>query len=372
MAEAQATPDPTNDGGRPLLRARLKDLDARLDTDLPLAVEPNAKLTTALQADAERPWVVTGTGSSEAHARWLVWLLDRQCGLSAGFVPLSTFFRQPPAHTTDRNLVVFSQGLSANAQWALQQQMAYARCWLFTAVDPDRARAAGKTERADLLEIFLAAGGHVWPMEPDDEYTLLIRVMGPFLGYLAALRFARTLAPDRCPAFAPESVAAVLRSAPDRAAAAEPEGWLEAAGNRTIQGVVRDPVTGFCQNLAYKVLEGLYRPAPVFWDFAQFAHGPFQQATLEPGPWLSFTGRTAMDRACDERLAALFAPIAHPLFRLEAELPPAWRILEYEWMLNHRLADWIDTLQIDQVAWPGKGRDGPIYSLQAPPATLEE
>ena len=70
-----------------------------------------------LSDPAGRRYLVTGIGVSEGPARCLVSLLARG-GRCAVFLPLSAFAEGPPPGAWD-TLVLFSQGLSPNAQIAL-------------------------------------------------------------------------------------------------------------------------------------------------------------------------------------------------------------------------------------------------------------
>jgi creatinine amidohydrolase len=95
--------------------------------------------------------VVTGLGSSEAHARYLVRLLNRRTRIPAEFLPTGAFVDCGFGGWADRTLVVFSQGLSANARIALARRDAFRGLVLFTAATPEGLVAAGKAERAEFL-----------------------------------------------------------------------------------------------------------------------------------------------------------------------------------------------------------------------------
>ena len=71
-----------------------------------------------------RAFLVTGTGSSEAHARYLVHLLNRHARRPAEFMPLSGFCDMPADLGRGRVLVVISQGVSPNAQVAIDRHRA--------------------------------------------------------------------------------------------------------------------------------------------------------------------------------------------------------------------------------------------------------
>ena len=91
------------------LRQRLDALDDALHESLTSSEPPR------LARDAS--YVITGAGGSEGPARVLAGLLAR-AGTSARFEPLSAYQGDPPQadHT-----VVFSHGLSPNAQLAIER-----------------------------------------------------------------------------------------------------------------------------------------------------------------------------------------------------------------------------------------------------------
>ena len=98
------SPDPL---GHELLTRRLADIPGILAAML--AGGPAPLRPTTLAA---RRFIVTGTGSSEAHARYLVMLLNLYTERAAAFLPLSGFVDSPPGAFAGRTLVVWSQGVS--------------------------------------------------------------------------------------------------------------------------------------------------------------------------------------------------------------------------------------------------------------------
>ena len=82
---------------------------------------------------------VTGLGSSEAQARLLAALLSEYAGFDARFVPTGELVAGPPPGAADEALVVFSQGLSPNARFALRDAARWRHAVLVTAVTEDAA-----------------------------------------------------------------------------------------------------------------------------------------------------------------------------------------------------------------------------------------
>jgi hypothetical protein len=51
---------------------------------------------------------------------------------------------------------------------------------------------------------------------------------------------------------------------------------------------------------------------------------------------------------------------------IDASLRQPFSILEYELVMNRWVAAACNALGINQVVWPGKGQDGPLYLLDKP------
>ncbi|HRE81277.1 MAG TPA: creatininase, partial [Opitutaceae bacterium] len=142
--------------GHLLLAERLEHIPAVIEAMIGRGPAPLKPAT--LQAAR---FVVTGTGSSEAHARYLTMLLNLYTELAATYVPLSGFTIAQRDAFLGKTLIVFSQGVSPNAQIALNRRSDFSHTVLFTATPPAAARLAGKEDRARLLEGLLDAGGEL-------------------------------------------------------------------------------------------------------------------------------------------------------------------------------------------------------------------
>src|SRR5690606_32634319 len=127
----------------------------------------------------------------------------------------------------------------------------------FTSTTPGAARAAGKPERAALLQSFLDEGGELVEFPLAEEYTTLIRFVGPMAGYLAALQFVTQLPGARAPLPTAGQLSSLL-------AATAPGELLDAmlrlpsAWSGGFNLVTAAPISDFSQNLACKFMEGVY------------------------------------------------------------------------------------------------------------------
>ena len=210
----------------------------------------------------------------------------------------------------------------------------FAHTVLFSATTPEVAAAAGKPDRAALLRQLREAGGELVVFPLAEEYTTLIRFVGPMAGYLACLQFTAQLAGCRFRVPPAEAFLPLLAAAPPcdllQAMLDTPEIFA-----RGFNLVCAAPISEFAQNLACKFMEGVFWPCPPISDLLQFAHGPFQQMSAHPQPVVILQGdspleaelvrrsvrmlrrRPARLRRAGERAAALLH------FRLRGRLQPA-------------------------------------------------
>lgn len=351
------TTDPADPLGLDLLAQRLARIPAILDGMLATGPQP----LSARSRDSQR-FIVTGTGSSEAHARYLATLLNLHTDRAAAYLPLSGFVDAPRSSFAGRTLVVFSQGVSPNAQIALQRGRDFAHTILFTATTPEAAEAAGKPDRARLLRALLEQGGELVEFPLAEEYTTLIRFVGPLAGYLAAMQFAAQLPGARCVVPSAETLRPLLSArAPDVLRDAMCQ--LPSAFSGGFNLITAAPISDYAQNLACKFMEGLFWSCPGISDFLQFAHGPFQQMTAHPKPALILQGDGPGEAELVARSVAMLRGVGASAFVLKIEAPPLLSIFGFEAALNDLVFAVMRHQRVDQVNWPGKGRDDLLYGF---------
>jgi len=333
------------------------------------AIEPmvRAMLAEPLQAIHPRTlgassFLVTGTGSSEAHARFLVYLLNRHVRRSAEFMPLSGFCALPASLGRGRVLVVVSQGLSPNAQVALRCAGEFAHTVVFTSTTARGAAAAGRAERAELVRRLQASGVEFFYSPLEEEYATLIRLVGPVAVYVRMLQFASCLEGGGAAGLSTEGELPLLRARAPEAVLAR---FVREADRfrRGFYLVAGAPLSEFAHNLAYKFLEGLYWTSPGIWDFLQFAHGAFQEVTVQPRPVVILTGSSAVERDLVRRTVAMLQGARVPYVELESTAEAPLSILEYEAVFNDLVSRLVGHFGVDQRNWPSKGRDDPLYGF---------
>ena len=348
---------PVDPLGHRLLADRLAQIPSILGGMLSRGPAPLKPATLA-----STRFIVTGTGSSEAHARYLATLLNFHTDRAASYLPLSGFTDGHRDGFTGKTLVVFSQGVSPNAQIALRRSRDFSHTILFTASNPAAALAAGKKDRAALLQSLLDDGGELVEFPLAEEYTTLIRFVGPMAGYLACLQFTAQLASCRFTAPSASELLPLL----DAQAPADLIAAMKRSTSRFAQGfnlVTAAPISDFAQNLACKFMEGVFWPCPPISDFLQFAHGPFQQMTAHPHPTLILQGSSSIEAELVARSLTMLRNVGLDAFVLRVDAPPLLSIFAFEAALNHLTFELMTYFGIDQVNWPGKGRDDLLYGF---------
>lgn len=300
-------------------------------------------------------FVVTGIGSSAAHARFLVHLIAGTLGLRARFATPGEFVATPGARAGNETLVVFSQGLSPNARFALTHARRFDRVVLVTSTPADGGLRQDAPQKRALLEDVEVAGGLILRLPGADEYGTLLRVVGPMVGYVAALRIARALGPEALPLEIEDLVSAVS------AAPARLDARLRGP-EESIAFVALGATAELVENLRFKILEGLRRPAPPVWDLLHFAHGPWQQLHDHPGVLLALTHSGVASESHLLALAeTLLVPGRHRLLRLEARLAAPLGIFEHEALVNELVLRAIEAEGLDPARWPGDDRESALY-----------
>ena len=299
-----------------------------------------------------RAVVTTGVGSSRAHARYLAFLLREHRGIPAWDVPTGAWLAPPPEAAAEQALVVFSQGLSPNARFPLAYADRYKLAVLVTAADED------SPDRAAAVAAARARGAVVVPLGCPPEYEVLVRFIGPMLGYAAALRLAGIA---RSPAADAVTVAAAIEDAAKR---------MRASLASVDPGALAAPITivgthgyaDLAHNLAAKVQEGMYLGWPTVVDALELAHGALQDAAGKPRTFLALGRGAPLESELLARAYATLEP-QHRWLDASARLPDPFTIFEHEAMINELVLAAIGHRRLDQQSWPGKGRDGAVYSL---------
>jgi len=361
-------PTDTAARGRALIAERAASAPAFVS-----AVPPLLDALLDRPARLPRCLVTTGIGTSEGHARHLAELAARAFGQPARFATTGSLAGGPPPGAEHDWLVVFSQGLSANARHALRDVETWAGVVLVTGLALEGPEAAGTSDdQRAWLEALERRGAIRIELGCGPEYGALIRVIGARVGYAVAWSLLRTLARRRLTSGAGLAIEPGVLERAQRAAAGEALRVIPGderlapffAPERTLLLLGEGGALELCDHLTLKLAEGMLRPQPRAVDVLHFAHGPLQSLARLPLSILYLAPGSrngAHDPVWGARLAAALDPALHDLRVVRTELALPFAVLELEaifdaWILRHQ-----DETGLDLVAWPGADRETALY-----------
>jgi hypothetical protein len=312
--------------------------------ELPRALAQTLEVQLPALSSAPRSVVTTGIGASEGPARVLAAVLT-EGGIAARFTPLS-HFTTTPLPGADL-LVLFSQGLSPNARLVLDSQPYFPLRWLVTSLDPKSAKQAA----GELLALFTSRGFSPIVVPPATESGTLVRLSGPTVATLMALRLGALLLADR-------RLLSRTAQAPDAYRAARD---AEPLGDGPLALVTIGTSLAYTNGHRWKLLEALLAGDPPVWDVLQFAHGPLQAFYDKPLTLLVLErGRGSPLLA---RLANTLQPALHRLIHLGSEHDDELSFFEHAAAIDALLLATLERAPRDLFDWPGRNRDAPLYGL---------
>lgn len=319
--------------------AFVRNAIASLPDELARTLEVELPRCTA----APKTVVTTGIGASEAPARLLAAQL-LAAGVAASFRPLSDFCQPRQAEL----LVLFSQGLSPNARLALENIEGFARRWLVTSID---TRVASPAKR-ELLAQFVTRGFVPIVIPPRVEQGTLVRLVGPTVASLAALRLASLLLDDGV-------LAGRIREAP---AAYRAAGSQRPLSDAALAIVTIGVPTEQAHAQRWKLLEALLQGDPPVWDVLQFAHGPLQ--TFHDQPLTLLVLERGRGSPLLARLQATLDPALQRVIHLSSERADELAMFEHAAGVDALLLATLEARPRDLFDWPARNGDGPLYGVE--------
>lgn len=307
--------------------------------------------------------LATGVGSSEASARYLVYLLNR-IGIPAEFAPLSSFYSKvkiptaPPPY-----LAIFTQGLSPNSGIGFSQRHSFAGTLLFTSSTIEGQEKAGKSDRAELLRKLESEGATLLVHPYQNEYEILPRFIGPLCSLFEVCRVIEKIAPGSLGGQASLlSIPTHLETftLPQNVAS----GFIKDL-SKTIRFIFTHSSSEYAQNLPCKFLEALFIQPPHLLDAFTYSHGPFQLDIHKPSANWVFTTDDKVEQTLFKKLKPLFEK-AGSFREIQSPLTSPLAIFHYEAFLNQLVLHALKTSDIDLVNWPGKDQDDEGYRINSP------
>lgn len=341
--------------GHQLLQSRI-DLCPKVVSEY-LKELPNLDLDK-LKTFSNTQFIVCGIGSSKAHANYLVYLLNQKLDLRAEYWELSAFMPNKIENAKNKILIIISQGLSANAQIALAKRKQFKDCIIFTAASVYSLEKLNKSSTAKLFKKLKQESRLIINFPLENEYAILIRVIGPLLGYIAVFHFAKELAKIKNIKFAGfGNLVTTLKNSKNTFS--NNFDLTKIDPNKDLLILTSAPLINFSQNLAYKLMEGAFWALPDICDLTQFAHGHFQALALKEKNVVILNQDSILTNLACKLLKKLnIEPII-----LESNLPTTFQILEYEMIFNYLMLWALKKTKINQINWPAKGLDHELYEF---------
>ncbi|MBI2602092.1 MAG: hypothetical protein HYW48_03465 [Deltaproteobacteria bacterium] len=306
--------------------------------------------------DPDTESIVTGVGSSEAHALYLLYLLRKfRPNVRAKFLPMTAFSHEKKKGET---LILISQGLSPNVLVALDAWQ-YRDVKLLTSVT-SKNQDAGKVA---VLETLRNNRSDVYNFPLEDEYTTLIRTVGPLVGYYFIYKL---LHPASYMSLSEEkrlhqTLMAAGAKVPSR------DFFTSLQKDPHIVILVSYPLNLYFKNILNKLEEGAFLPSVRLVDYLEFSHGAFQNVEyqFQKGRVSHFVliKQSKVDQEAIPRVKLMLGD-RFPIWELSSELPEDLSILEYEMVFNHFVLKWMELMAIDQKSWAGKERQALLYEWQ--------
>ena len=350
--------------GHELIKQRLAQIPSLL---MKMLEEKPDTLSSVTMADSS--FILTGIGSSEAHARYLTLLLNIYTNRQATFIRFTGLMTMNHTFDSERVLILFSQGLSPNAQMILKYgQERFSHVILFTSMDQKQIVNKCPWVSTKKMEIMQ------FPLY--NEYVTLIRVIGPICGFLACILFIERLTKRKF--IEPEQLSAIFTTTSSSLSLLR-QALLDDCDEQFSRGpfyiMISSPLNDVCQNLCYKFVEGIYWTSPIVCDYLQFAHGPFQQIqsmTDRPSAILCVVDKSnTFEVELESRLRQMITQCNDTkhrtnvyTFYLSSPSSIIYSIFELEIEFNRLIYEIMCANKYDQIRWPGKGQDQPLYSFQ--------
>jgi len=292
---------------------------------------------------------VLGIGSSESHANYFVHLAKKY-GHTANYISIDSLDIEnfEKKYSANCYLVVISQGISPPIKKLLNQIIAKdcSNLHLLTATTQATKDIEKKTLLTNLLE--KNANIHNYPIE--NEYSILIRVIGPLCCYLLIYQMlskgiVNTMA-------VVDKLKLLENSKPDT------DFVKSVCETDNLIIVVPDKMLELCKNIRNKFMEGAFMKTFLISGEVEFAHGTFQYCeSLKKSGNVNVISFNATSKNLIDLLDTEFNHIGVRLFYSNELM-----ILELEHYFNLFVYDIVINKNIDQKNWPGKIVQSIIYN----------
>jgi 3,4-dihydroxy 2-butanone 4-phosphate synthase/GTP cyclohydrolase II len=295
---------------------------------------------------------VTGIGSSEAHAKYLVYLM-RSLGWSIRFVEA---VGQDICEQYDR-LIVFTQGLSPNISIPIER-FGYQNIILITSYTEDGSdekRCLYRRIKNDPSNLIIG-----YDKETDDN--TLIRITGPIVGYIIGLEISRQLDPTAT--YQRDQIMRIIRDTSKMIKISE-RFITNLVGNRKLLILVDPPEKEYIANIKNKFMEGVFVDV-VISDRLEFAHGVYQMMEYNRMRDVQYSVILICrdDSEQNKKLDILIKNMLgnYPVHQINIASSKE-AILEIEINVNYIVFQLMQLMMIDQKNWFGKNDQHIMYNV---------
>jgi len=298
-----------------------------------------------------------GVGSSRAHAEYLRYLFERHIASSPVSVcdPLTYIESSSGTESPCPNMIIFSQGLSPNTHAAIRNAFG-TNSFLFTSTflhsiesnDPKNA----------LLREISSSGIKTISYPLSNEFEILPRFIGPFMGYVAVYRFVHeSLLGGENHDMSNLDFDAFFSSAKEAASALS-----DCCREHSVEAfhlISTFPFYALNHNLKEKIRECLLPTGTIeSSSITEYEHGRFQQNCNPRSAGMEIILTTQDRSSTTNRMltARTSQAAAHsiPIVLLESPYNAELSVLWFEMVFNNWLQSEVQSRGINLRDWPGK------------------
>ncbi len=350
-----------NKNGNNIIKSRIdKNLEYinHIDNNIDLikTLEKKEKLIKALTNDNV---YFTGIGSSESHAKYLMYLIRKYPEIKSKnleFIPLIEFYDSD--RVFNGTLVVFSQGLSPNIHVIFAKQK-YQSIILFTATTTNNKNQ----HKLQILNKLKKNNSNFiinFPIE--DEYTTLIRIIGPMCGYLYSFKLIKELLNIKLDKKTKKCLHKLYIN--NEILVPEEKFIGSLVKNRRICILCDSESKKYIGNIQCKFIEGVFFKAFIVCDYFEFVHGTYQNLEYNRNNGY-ITDIIILKRNREDIILKLQLMLKdYNIWILENDFRDELKIIHYEMSFNYLISQIISRLNIDQINWFGKETGKLIYDIK--------
>ena len=300
----------------------------------------------------------TGIGTSESHAKYLMYLIKKYPLIKTKnleFIPLIEFYESSKHY--DGNLVIFSQGLSPNT-YAVFEKFNNKSILLFTATTLNNKNVI---KTGIIKKLLKDESNTIINFPVEDEYTTLIRIIGPLCGYLYTYKIIMDILDLKMD---DETLNHLHKIYINNSIWLPNETFTSSlVKNKRICILCDSESKNYLYNIKCKFIEGVFFKSVILCDYFEFVHGTYQNLEYNKKQGIDtdiiiFKGKR---KDIISKLEVMLKQ--YNVWTLENDLPDGLKIIHYEIALNYLISQLISRLNIDQINWEGKKMGKLVYEV---------